>query len=716
MTQPLAPGRIPATPTQPPRPVALDFRTIYHAIVERLWIVAFCFVVAAVFTAAHLRRAPRVFAATATLQVEQQEQKVVKFERVHQEDLRFQDMLQTIVQTIPSRPVLERVVQDSNLIQLFTSARGIEPTREEAVGILSGMIDVRLRRGTRLIDITVANTSPELCEKLANSLAKQYIRHTFEQQSASSQVASEFLIEESQRLKKKLQDSESKLQAYKEQVKSISLEDRHDIVSSRLKELSQRVNEAKTSRTRLEVDYEQVQKLGTNVEALLILPTVANDATVASVALSFSKMQNEFSTLQQRYKEKHPKYIQAASQLKEWGDTLTNSVLKASQTIAAAYENAQNTEAALEKSLHEQENLAMELGKQGVQYAVLQREIESDRALYDSVLTRLKETNLTKDLQSDKVRILQFATTPRAPISPNVRKTMMMGLFGGLATGIALVLGLRSLDNSVKTVDQVEELLRLPALTAIQHLREVRDPRKQLVVREQAQSHGAEAFRTLRTAVSMLGRPETRRTLLVTSAVPQEGKTFCSTNYALCLAQAGQKTVLIDADLRRPAVERALTGNKADLAGVTDFLTGQKPLSEVIHSTPHENLFYIPAGTMSPNPAELLSQGGFSVLLEEVLSKADRVVVDSAPIHAVSDTLLLLKDIQTVLVVVRAGRTPWKASARAVDALQKAGAPIGGVVLNGIKVPRLGGYGYTTYYSYSYTDRYGSKGVYGAKS
>jgi succinoglycan biosynthesis transport protein ExoP len=705
------------TPSPAPRPFhsprpPLDLQTIYHALLERLWLVALCFVIAAVLTAAQIHRAPRIYAATATLQVEQQEEKVVKFEKIQQEDLRFLDMLQTIVQTVASRPVLERVVQENQLSQVFLSPQGIEPTRDEAVVILERWVDVRLRRGTRLIDVTVANTDPALCEKLANSVVKQYIKFSFEQQARSSEVASEFLVEEAQRLKRKLQESETRLQAYKEEVKSISLEDRHDIVTSRLKELSQRVNEAKAAGTRMEVEEAQVENLGTNVEALLVLPVVANDPIVANISMTLSKLQNDFSTIQQRYKEKHPKYIQALGQLKDWGETLTNAVLKISQTVQAAYENAKSAETALERALHEQESLALELGKQGVQYNVLQREVESDRALYDSVLTRLKETTLTKDLQADKVRMLQFANTPRTPISPNVRKLLMIGLTGGLSMGIALVLGLRSIDTSLKTVDQVEEFLRLPALAAIQYLGGVKDPARQLVVQEQAQSTGAEAFRTLRTAVSMLGRQETRRTLLLTSAVPQEGKTFCSVNFALCLAQAGKRTVLIDADLRRPAVERALIGQKTDAPGVTDFLTGQKGLPDVIHSTKHENLFYIPAGATAPNPAELLAQGGFGPLLEEVLSKCDRVVVDSAPIHAVSDTLLLLATVQTVLIVVRAGKTPWRSSARAIEAVEKAGSVVSGVVLNGIKIPKIGRYGYDTYYYYSYHRGRGHKGGY----
>jgi len=181
----------------------------------------------------------------------------------------------------------------------------------------------------------------------------------------------------------------------------------------------------------------------------------------------------------------------------------------------------------------------------------------------------------------------------------------------------------------------------------------------------------------------------------------------------LCLAQQGLRTILIDADLRRPALERVLAGKREQKPGVTDYLTGQKSLAQVVHPTDHGNLFYVPGGTTAPNPAELLAQGGLAMLVEELLRKCDRVVVDSAPVHAVSDTLLLVGNIQTVCVVVRSGKTPRKAIARAVQLLRKANAPLGGVVLNRLKVPKLGQYYYDPYYNYSYHKGYGRKGVYG---
>ena len=279
--------------------------------------------------------------------------------------------------------------------------------------------------------------------------------------------------------------------------------------------------------------------------------------------------------------------------------------------------------------------------------------------------------------------------------------------------GIFIVIGLSALDRSVKTVDQAEETMGLAVLSAIPEIKDIKKYSSVLIAAENAKSAGAEAFRSLRTSLRMLGREEDRRTFLFTSALPEEGKTFCAANYGLCLAQQGWRVLLIDGDLRRPAVERAIVGKESHGPGVTDYLTGQKKLDEIIRPSNRENFFYISAGTTAPNPAELLAQRNFDLLMDEALLSFDRVIVDSAPIHAVSDTLVMLNRIQTICLVIRACKTPAKSSVRAIQMLQKAHALPAGIVLN--RLPRRrgpAGY-YDPYYDYSYQGRYSEKGVYG---
>jgi capsular exopolysaccharide synthesis family protein len=375
--------------------------------------------------------------------------------------------------------------------------------------------------------------------------------------------------------------------------------------------------------------------------------------------------------------------------------------------------SAQTAGEALEKTLAVQETAALELSKLAIQYGVLSREVESDRALYESVLSRMKETSITKEVQPNRIRIQQAAFPPDKPSSPKKLMILVLAVLAGISSGLFLVVGLSSLDTSVRTVDEIEAMLRLPVLSAIPQIKEVQKGREIVVVAEDAKSGGAEAFRSLRASLSMLGRIEDRRTFLFTSAVPEEGKTFCSINFAASLAQLGLKTLLIDADLRRPAVEHNLTGSRNGSIGVTDYLIGQKKLDEIVQATKVANLCFLSGGTTAPNPAELLANTGLKDLLAEALQKYDRVVVDSAPIHAVSDTLLLVKNVQTVCLVVRAVSTPRRAITRCVQALVGAGTPLAGVVLN--RMPRRRSLGHGYYYDYSYHGEYSKEGVYGSK-
>ena len=690
----------------------VDFRAFYYTLRERQWLIALCLLVAGLGTATYLIRSPKIYAAKLVVQVEQEEQKILDIQRVQQENPQSLEFLKTVEQTLQSRSLFERVIDTNGLASDVRFVQNVpgEPkaTREQLVTRLSKMVDAKLRRGTRLIDVQVEHTDAALSAVIANSLLAEYLAQNFEHNSATADTAYQFLRNEEVRLKAKLEESERTMQDYKERTKSVSLEDRQNVVVEKLKELNQKVTEAKSQRIVHESAYNQAMQLGNNPAALLFLPAVASDPTVTDIRSNIGKLESDLANLRQRYKEKHPRYIQTASQLSEWKSSLTNAVLNVPQVIRSLYENAKSGEAALEMALREQEDVALELNKQSLIYNALSREVTSDRTLYEAVINRIKETTLTREIKPSKVRVVQQADTPEFPIKPNKIKVAIIGIMAGFGGGILLALFLSSLDRSLKTVDQTEEYLGAPVLTAVPKFSNVTAGERKLINSDDAQCSEAEAFRTLRTALSMLGRKEDRRVTLFTSAVPSEGKTFCSLNYAISLAQQGLRTVIIDCDLRRPMVENSLINNNKRGLGLTDYLTGQKDFKSVIHSTETENFFYIPAGSHTPNPAELLARTGIDGIIDEAMLHFDRVIVDSAPVHAVSDTLLVLNRIQTLCLVVRCRKTPRNSVLRAVQMLREAGAPLAGIILN--QIPRAGGgygYHYDSYYSYGYYGKYG---------
>lgn len=714
---------VPAMPPTDPNAVTLsreqpspidyagDLRRFWHTVLERSWIVALCLVVCLAAGAAYLFRAPVLYSSTATIQVEQAQQRIFK-ENSQLENLQALDFLQTVVQSLKARPLLERVAESNNLAANPKFLVRADDTGENPImKALDRAVTIKLRRGTRLIDINVIHSQPELAEKIANSLVGEYVNDNAERHVSSTTVANELLDKEARRLKKKLEDSEHALQSYREQFKATSLDDRQNTVVAELKELSTKATESKSTRIKAEADYNQVQQLGTNIEALLALATVANDPAVTAARINLNKAEDDFAVLRQRYKEKHPKYIQARSQIDNLHGEVADAVLKSAQKVKATLEAARAAEGALNEALKTQEASALDLNRLSIQYGVLSREVESDRALYDSVLNRMKEASVTKEMQPTTIRIVQPAYVAQKPFSPKKAMVLALSAMGGLAVGILGVLFLGFLDSSLKTVDEAEALLGLPVLAAIPQLKEARN--SALVMLEGPESKGAEGFRTLRAALSMLGRVEDRRVFLFTSAVPQEGKTFSSVNYAASLAQLGLKTLLIDGDLRRPKVATTLNGQSDDSPGVTDYLTGQKSLKDVVHPTELSNLFYIAGGTLAPNPAELLARDGLSTLINEALKTYDRVVVDSAPVHAVSDTLLMAKHAQTVCLVMRAAKTPSRSVLRCAQLLQAAGAPLSGTVMNRIPHQRGLGYGYysySSYYHYGYHGKYSRDG------
>lgn len=691
----------------------LDFRTCYYLIRERLWLIVLCLLITALGTAAYLMRAPKIYASKAVLQVEQEDQKILNIEKVQTEDWQSQESLKTVEQMLQNRAMLERVLTKNQLEkdQRFNPLSEEEPaSREELIRQLGEMVSVKLRKGTRLIDVSVEHTDPALAQVVVDSLIQEFLGFNQEHSSSASRGATTLLRVEAEQLKVKLESSENALQAYREQTKSASLEDQQNVVVQRLKELSAKVTEAKGERIEREAAWKQVQELGNDPSALMVLPAVANQASVLEIRSEIAKLESDFANLKQRYRSKHPKYIQAQSELAEWNRSLEQAILGVPQTIKSSLESARTAETALEAALQEQEVAALDLNRQSIQYNVLSRDVESDRALYQAVLNRIKETAVTQDIQPTKVRIIQSATLPGKPIKPQKIKIAALGLFAGLGLGLGLVFFLASLDQSIKTVDQAEEQLGLPVLSTVPKFNGIPQDQRRLIVADEAHSSEAESFRTLRTALSMLGRKEDRKTFLFTSALPAEGKTFCSLNFALSLAQQGLRTLIIDCDLRRPMVEKTILSNNQRGFGVTDYITGQKGFEEVVHPTEHENFHYIPAGTTSPNPAELLAATGIDGLIDEALTRYDRVIVDSAPIHAVSDTQLILNRIQTLCLVVRARKTPAKAVRRALRILSEVNAPLAGVLLN--LMPRArGGYGtyYDSYYDYSYHGYYGDK-------
>lgn len=708
----------------------IDFRRIFFLLLKRLWIIALIVIIGTVILIRMFSGKPRVYEAEAILEVQPQEQKVLKAENVTQESPGMGDFVGTTVLALTSRNVLLRVIKENNLTKdphLYPpKAGGGSYSEDQLCDILAAKYRVIPEKGSRLIQILGRDTNPKTAALLAEALPHALIRETYKQRAVASLMANEFLSDEAGKLKEKLQQSESALQRYKEENSAVSLEDNQNIIVEKLRQVAGMVTQAQDARLKIETDLEQFHRTDPkNLQDLLNISSIAALPQVAEAQNQLLSAEAEFNTLKQRYLYKHPQYIAAEAKIQALQQRRLTALQNAGAELDKQYEKAQETENKLQATLKEQEDKALQLNKLAIPYNVLSREVESDRALYQAVVNRMKETGVKASEETAPYRILEEAMVPSSPMPDPAIRWICVGftiLLGGTIAGVMVH---DRLSSTVRSVDDAEKLLEHPVLGSIPeekvHEHQLpasgeesdslpsRKRRNQqrpkyypISVIEAPNSSIAESYRSLRTSIMLLDSKLDTKTMMVTSAIPAEGKTFCTLNTAAAFAILGKNTVILDADLRRPALHHALLNGEVT-AGLSDYLSGQASLEEVIHPTKVPNLSFISAGNRSTIPAELLASKEMDELLALLRNRFDRVVIDSAPIHAVSDSLILASKIPTTAMVIRAESTSLHAVRRAMHLLQDTDTRCAGLILNRMK--RSGaGYYYYYYYGRKYED------------
>jgi succinoglycan biosynthesis transport protein ExoP len=679
------------------------------ALRERLWLILFCLAIGAGVSYYQVQNAVPVYAARCTVSVEPLDH-VLRIQAV-KSDLADNSWATSVVERMKSPELVDRV--NDRLVKESTKDKIYEKQRE---GLKTGLpwFIISQRPGSSMIDIIAEYTDPVIASLWANGMVTEYQLHRGEEVSKATANANRFLIDEAARIRDKVTASEIALQEYREKKGAASLEKEQDTVVSRFRELSSQFNAAKDKRMGLESDMTNADALGSDTAELEKLTSIVHSPGVMAARSALEDAERQRGELKQRYLYKHPKYQAINATIDGLKVRMSEAVLDAAKSLKNYFSDSLVQEKRLREELDAQEKKTYQLGKLQVDYDKLKREIEADKIIYDQVLTRLKETDLTKgleELQNSPLRVLQSATPNPVPIRPDKKKTVLVGTFGGLSFGICIVLGLFFLDGSYHTVDEVEKALKRPVLAAVPVRKTIPSQWKGLPLLDTVQTkHGpiAESFRALRTALILLGRDQNRKIVMVTSAVPSEGKSFTAANLAITFAQQNLRTLLIDLDLRKPVIGKMFF-ESAPEKGVTDVLAEQIHFAEAVRESTVPHLDILACGSRAPNPSELISSGVLPKLLDRLRAEYDRIVIDTAPVIAVSDALLVSPLADTILQVVHANKTARIAVQRADKALtMAAGKPTSGIVLNLLPLKSH------NYYHYGDGNRYGDKGVYGS--
>jgi polysaccharide biosynthesis transport protein len=558
-------------------------------------------------------------------------------------------------------------------------------------------------KNSRIVEVRYSSTDPVFAAAAANALSKAYIEQNMEFRFNTSKDAADWLGDRLSEQRRALEVSEAALQAFKEKNGTVSVADSaSNIVVQRLTDLNGALTKAKTERINKEALYNQLQSAeGTgNLETY---PAVIANEYIQKLKADLADLQRQQATLAQRYNDRHPEMIRIRSTIETAEAKLKGELTKVVESVRNEYQAAFSEERSLQSALEMQKTEALGLNRKGIEYGVLLREVESNKQIYDSLMQRTKETGISSELRASNVRVVDPAETPRSPVTPNIQRGLMMSLTASLVLALGLAVGLEYLDNRIKTPDQIRQDLGLPFLGMVPAIRLKQLHGNTPLLNNGVPSNFAESVRALRTGLLFSSADSGAKSLVVTSTGPGEGKTLVASNVAMALAQAGQRVILIDADMRRPRVHELFNCDQEP--GLSNLLVGQDPENRVIRPSCVTNLSTVSAGHIPPNPSELLGSKRFKDLIASLEQRYDWIVIDSPPVLAVTDACLIAHDATGVLFVVGAEMTSRDTASVALDQLEAAQARFVGAVLNRVELKRHSYY-YARYYRKNYVEYY----------
>lgn len=658
----------------------------------------------------------------------------------------------TQYRTMTSRAVLGAVADRLRLAERrdFRATYGLagiegEELEKKLYATLSRMVRVDPETGSRIVDLVVEDRDPSRAAEIANALAAEYIDYSLEQRLKTTREASVWLDKRVAELARELEGAEQKLHDFKKSntLVSVSLEDRQNMTGASLAILNTKMVEAQTRLIELKARRDVLQSITLDPDAAAeTLPGAATHPVIVELRTALVSLGKTRAELSTRYGDKHPKMLALEKQLTDNREQLTRELDLIVQSVDREIEGLEATLGGLRAAMAAQKQDALALNNLGLDYSKLTRDFGTTRTIYESLLKRGTEADLSKELKSNFVREFQRAETG-LQIRPSVPKNTAIGLAIGLAIGVLGAIGLLLLDNTIHGQSDIERFLKLPFLGVLPRLEDDGSParsatysrERDLYIADNPQSAAAECARSVRTNLLFMGTGTDRplRCLLLTSAGPAEGKTTTAVGLGVAMAQAGNSVLLIDTDLRKPRLHQTFgvpgdTGVTnlliddetaaleqeiaAEDEGRTDFSLDEKvseaidqAIKKVIRSTAVTKLDVLPCGTRPPQPAELLHSARFRGVLRRLLKKYDRVLLDSPPAGLVTDAAILAQHVDGSILVVQANKTSKDAVRRAHRRLASVDAKVVGVVLNDfdVKASPDGGHDYYYYHkSYGY--------------
>jgi capsular exopolysaccharide synthesis family protein len=713
----------------------------FRVLVKRKWIVVGCLVtIFTVVAIATLRQVP-VYEANGSIAVKKPDSSL-NFKDANAISFDYYDPteMETEVKILQSDLLALQVIKELNLdrqpefggktaasalpssLDLAPDPLEADPSRTSSLlSSFKGRLTISLIPNSRIMSVRFRDSDPQTAQNVVNKLMGDYQENNYKTRFNNTMQVSDWLGQQLVDLQMKVETSQEKLVRYQKEHEILGIDEKQNITTAKLDELNRALTLAESERMEKEAFYRLMESgdpdaIASSAGGLEDSGSGGQSASglLESLRTKQADLKLQVADLNTQFGPSYPKLAQLNNQLAEIDIELKAEMKKIASKVKGQYTTALGREELLGQALEKQKQAANKLNESAIEYSLLKRDLETNRQLYEGLLEKLKEAGISEGLKSNNFQIVNSARVPTYPVEPNVPRNLGFAFVLGLTSGVGLAFLLEGLDNTVRTTEQAQAISGLPPLGMIplgsKTAREGAASKRlmlassneavELITHVRPQSQMAESYRALRTSLllSHLGAPP--KVIMVTSALPQEGKSTTSINCAVVLAQKGVRVLLIDCDLRRPSIHKTL--GMGPRSGLSNVLTGSITLKQAITVAPTlPNLDVLPAGTPPPNPAELLASTNMRDVLAELRDKYDHIVLDTPPTLSVTDAVVLSPRADAIVLVIRSGSTTKQALRRSRDILMQVNARVSGVLLNAVDLSSP-----DYYYYYEYQGKY----------
>jgi succinoglycan biosynthesis transport protein ExoP len=763
-------GYYPIPPQEEKEINLLDYLRVLR---KRMWMIIAVFLIVLITTAVGVFTVRPVYRGTATIQIDKENPQIVDFREIFTVSAWDTDYYQTHYQILASRQLAQKVINTlnisehpeflpepetpfqklksgiltpiselkSNTLDLIYGLMGHfhknpskdasenlskdlsenlpkdspsdkdSPEAKKEVVVISQLIsrlNIEPVRNTRLVRINFDSYYPELSSQVANAVATNYIKLNLESRFNATEQAKQQLNQQLEVMRAKVESADEDLQTFGAKHGFVFLDDKErNVTMQRLNDLNEALAKAESERMAKEALYRQTKKgeLGS-------ISSVLENKLIQELKQNYLQLEVQYSKLAETFKPEYPEMVRLKRQMETIQRRLNIEYSSYINAVKNEYEFCLRKESLVRSAFEQQKTIVAEMQQKGIQYNILKREAETNRDLYKNLLQRMKEAGIQAGITASNIRVVDQAEIPAAPYKPNIPRKILWAVVIGLLLGVGLAFFFEYLDNTVKTSDDIEQLIRLPSFGMIPEISNEKRKKLErgdiypveLVTFGHPRSIQSEAYRNIRTSILLSFSERPPKSLVVSSPSPMEGKTTTAVNMAIAFSQTGSPVLIIDGDMRRPRIHKIFNGHNG--VGLSSFLTGNAELKSVIKTSSIPNVYYIPSGPIPPNPSELLGSNLFKNMMQFLGKSFDQIIFDAPPVLSFVDSLILSNCVDGVVLVVLSGKTPREALRQSKNALLQVNAKILGVVVNRVDIGRIG-HGYYNYGNYHYYEQEG---------